>query len=56
MKEELRQSVHESEMTKLRREIQQKEEELTCLMSTLAIVSRMASERVGQAHIELADM
>ncbi|XP_062520312.1 serine/threonine-protein phosphatase 6 regulatory ankyrin repeat subunit B-like isoform X2 [Corticium candelabrum] len=55
MKEELRQSVHESEMTKLRREIQQKEEELTCLMSTLAIVSRMASERVGEGHTTCAE-
>ena len=57
-KEELRQSslVHESEVRRLRTEIQEKEEEMRCLVSTLATVSRMASEKVGQAHIELADV
>ena len=58
MKEELRQSslVHESEVRRLRTEIQEKEEEMRCLVSALATVSRMASEKVGQAHIELADV
>ena len=58
MKEELRQSslVHESEVTRLTTEIQEKEEEMRCLVSALATVSRMASDKVGQAHIELADV
>ena len=43
-------------MTRLRTEIQEKEEEMRCLVSALATVSRMASDKVGQAHIELADV
>ena len=50
MKEELRQSVHESDV-KLRKEIQQKEKEMRCLVSALATVTIMATEKVGQAQI-----
>ena len=56
MKEELRQSSLVHEVRRLRSEIQEKEEEMRCLVSALATVSRMASEKVGQAHIELADV
>ncbi|XP_062515779.1 ankyrin repeat and KH domain-containing protein 1-like [Corticium candelabrum] len=51
-KEELRQSslVHESEVRRLRTEIQEKEEEMRCLVSTLATVSRMASEKIAESH------
>ena len=56
MKEELRQSSLDHGGTMLINMIQQKEEEMRCLVSALATVSRMASEKVGQAHIELADV
>ncbi|XP_062515475.1 ankyrin-1-like isoform X2 [Corticium candelabrum] len=52
MKEELRQSflVQESEVTRLRTKIQEKEEEMRCLVSALATVSRMASEKFAESH------
>ena len=54
MKEELRQSFLPHEVTMLINKIQEKGEEMRCLVCALA--SRMASEKVGQAHIELADV
>ena len=54
MKEELRQSSLVHEGTMLINKIQEKEEEMRYLVSALA--SRMASEKVGQAHTELADV
>ncbi|XP_062512138.1 E3 ubiquitin-protein ligase HACE1-like isoform X2 [Corticium candelabrum] len=55
IKKELSQSVPESELTKLRKEIQQKEEEIRCLVSALATVSRVASEKVGKGRTTSAE-
>ncbi|XP_062515849.1 serine/threonine-protein phosphatase 6 regulatory ankyrin repeat subunit C-like isoform X2 [Corticium candelabrum] len=51
LKGELRQSVHKSEVTKLRTEIQEKEEKMRYLVSALATVSEMASKKVTKSHV-----
>ncbi|XP_062515378.1 kinase D-interacting substrate of 220 kDa-like [Corticium candelabrum] len=55
MKEELRQSSLVHEVRRLRSEIQEKEGEMRCLVSALATVSRMASEKVGEGHTTCAE-
>ncbi|XP_062523709.1 ankyrin-3-like isoform X3 [Corticium candelabrum] len=50
LKQQLRQSVHASEIILMRREMEKKEKEIEGLMSALATASRIANERIQQSN------